>query len=762
MAFGRNKSKGSTAEASIDTADGARNASASTQQKQKKRKPAELLSSVVNESAPGAAIDLLKGNDAFALPNGTAWVGLLLSADAIGGLSMKQKNDATKGSIIELIAADKIQVVATKAMLDDEFLGIVPTVDTLDRMSEYRLLTDARYFWAVFHTSGGELAADAIQDTSASYAEAVQLSRGETSLAAVLPEVWAWGGGNVEPELTSVVPAEAELALVGASTPSASSATSTLADDPLGDVFALSGGETFGGGDDEVDYSALAADDASSGDDSHDFEPFEAQFETEGVGFSSTDENDDLDASWNVDLETGIVDGPALTASTEQPSGNEEAAGYFQYLEQNRDRVVDEDEVRDTIARRFLSSDLDLVVDLAEFERTFTTSAAAITLEITNDPTDWLGSQVAQLSRQANAELQQVHQANADQLRELFVATMSMHVEKTMTLVSPEIPGSQFANLMDGAKKDYDAARLAGPQEISNQRREITERFNAAADSRAEAAAAHARSVYEDKNRPKLERDLAEAGLEVDRRLEERYEHDRQTVLEMRRKEANVHMDVGTTQIFEVLRERQDVLREGERELLERWNNRLIAFIDENRQADIARAMALAQELSRDRSVAQLREEHTARLNEMRSEREDFERRLNEELTRVRQEAVAQLTAREAEWGGAITLEKERTRSSSAVAEQLTAQLSALGAQYEAQYAGKITTLEADKLSAAQELERAAANQKRFNSTLITLVIVLGIAALAVGVILGWSWGASQAPTISQSAPAVVSAVKLL
>ena len=38
-----------------------------------KRKPNETLSSVINESTAGPAVDLLKQNTAFVLPGGDAW-----------------------------------------------------------------------------------------------------------------------------------------------------------------------------------------------------------------------------------------------------------------------------------------------------------------------------------------------------------------------------------------------------------------------------------------------------------------------------------------------------------------------------------------------------------------------------------------------------------------------------------------------------------------------------------------------------------------
>ena len=528
MAFGRKK-KGSGADAPDENGESQGASSASAQTPRKRRRD-ELLSSVIKESAIGAAIDLLKQNDPYVLPNGTAWVGLMLSADSIGGLGLKQRNDATKGSIIELITADKIQVVATKAMLDEEFFGIVPNAETLGRMGEYSLLTGAEYFWGVFYASddGTSLSADAIPNTdegsAATYALATQISDGTKSLRDVLPEVWAWFGGSIAEEApVQAAPVPAQVVAAEAAVPVGAHATgfgggSGYDEDPLGGVIDEVGG---------VDYAELDEDGPSVPE--FDEAAFEAQFEGDDTSASLT-------AGWDDDDAEGEA---------------EDASGYFKYVEENRDRVVDEQEVRDTIARRFLSNDLDLVVDLAEFDQTFASHAEAISIEIAEDPSDWLGSQVAQLTRQANAELAHLHRSNVDNLRELFVETMALHVQQTMDKVSTDRPGSQYFELMDGAKKDFEALRRTAPQEVSAQRKELTARFDAAAESRAAQAAAHARALYQDKNRPKLERDLAEVGQDLDRRHEEQYNHDRQTVLDLRRKDANVLMDIGTNRVFE-------------------------------------------------------------------------------------------------------------------------------------------------------------------------------------------------------------------
>src|SRR5699024_4834756 len=168
--------------------------------KDRKKKPDELLSSVVHETAVPAAVELLRANERFVFPSGTAWVMLVLSAEDIGGLSKRDGRNPDKGSIVELIGSDRIQTVATADMLADEAFGIIPTIETLGRMEEYSLLTGAQYSWAVvWQTTGGQLQIDEVND--ATFEQAKQVATGSLPLKEVVGErAWADHSGLSEDE----------------------------------------------------------------------------------------------------------------------------------------------------------------------------------------------------------------------------------------------------------------------------------------------------------------------------------------------------------------------------------------------------------------------------------------------------------------------------------------------------------------------------------------------------------------------------------
>lgn len=764
MAFGRKSKKGGGNAAPPE--DSAQPQSSQDQPVTKKRrKPNEMLASVVRESAPGAAIDLLSQNERFALPGGNAWVALVLSAESIGGLSKKQSGDEDKGSIIELITADQIEVVVTRLLLAEEFLGIIPTESTLGRMDEYSLLTEAPYYWAVMRLDEArtEVLVDPVAE--ATYADAVTVSKGDRSIADVLPQVWAWAqdGGSAQGDGTHA-PKEApnnpsaENGLAAQSADTASSqpdpAEDTVAmdavadpaetqqsqdataeaipaqpeqtpaqaagDDPMADAVVEP--------DDGVDYAAM---DEEGKEDDGDEVPDESDY---AEGFDETDLPDDQGEEYYDEDGEGLFD---------DEDSDDDADAYLQYVEENRDRVVDEDEARESIARRFMSGELDLIVNRDDFETMFNTAAPAITIDVAEDPSDWMGSQVAQLTRQANAELQKAHADHIDELRQLYVEMMSLHAEQVIKNVSLD-GDTIYQRLTEAAKDEFEGLKRSALEDASAQRKEIVERFEKEADERAAQAAAHAKTQFRDRNRPDMERRVAEVGLDIDRRNEEKYAEDKRTILELRRRDAHTRMDLGTTQALQKLTEKESELRERETQLLQHWNSELTRFIDENRKNDVARAEALAEQLSRENQIDQLRTDHLARVEELQSEAADRIRRLEAEMLRNREEAVADLKERESVWLHDSAVKDEKLNAANTLNRELTEQMERLDKTYEDYYDQKIANLVEEKGSFRDELARADRMTARSSKVMVVMFIVLTLGALAVGAIAGWTFGFSN------------------
>ncbi|KIA73387.1 hypothetical protein ANMWB30_23140 [Arthrobacter sp. MWB30] len=703
MFFGKKNQGADESNAAAETAPADEGVTVAT----KRRKAHELLSSVVKESTVGAAVALMRKNEPFALPSGKSWVVLGLVAKNIGGLSMKQKNDEAKGSIIELINADNITTVATSYMLEQDTFGIIPTPETLARMDEFSLLKKAEYLWVVLtQTDDGRLTEDPV--ATASYDEAVAVSTGKTSLASLLPDIWSWGGGNTDAATTRDEAPAAEDALVESYAEKPASI-----DEPLGD--SVIGDDGFGQenpfGDDPIDYDDLADEG------------------TDPAGDDFDGDDEDFDGPMVPDEDES---GPEVSPDAVEAGGD-------------GDKVFDESEVRATIARRFLSAELDLEVDLTEFEANFNTSAPVITLPVNDGSSDWLDRGLGQLARQGNAELEMLHANNFHQLRELFVSLASQHVEKVIADVSPDRPGSYYYDLTKAAKDDLNKRQAEGPEEVAAQRRDLIARYEAEAEARGKQAAEQAVLRYKEQNRPRHEREIAELSLANERASEELYDGARQIILDLRRKEAHSRMDLGMTQILGLLMEQQQGHRDAEMALLQSWNERLTEFLDANRKDDVARSEALAEQLSRENQVENLKAEHAARVQELEAEQKVRVEALTTEMQKHKADALADLTAREEAWNHTLSLEKVKTDAAEGRVSQLVAQLEQLGPAIEEQYTRRIETLTAQKEFNDTVWDRSSKVQARSTKILVLMILVGAIAALAAGFILGSSMGGVHA-----------------
>jgi hypothetical protein len=387
------------------------------QKKEREKKPDELLSSVVRETAVPAAVELLRSNARFVFPSGTAWVMLALAAKDIGGLSKKNGRDEAKGSIIELIGSDRIETVATAEMLAEEVFGIIPTEATLERMQEYSLLTGAGYSWAVvWQKPNDELLIDLVHE--ATFKQAREVADQTISLReAVGEQTWKDHSGEAEDDTTDEAAAEKETDEVFDQSP-----------DNETDTYEESGGEPVFDDENGTDDPPVFDDEPSDFDIDEQDEPaaVEPEFD-DPAGFDEFDNADD------------------------------EQAGADSVSAQDDDAVAlaDQEQVREVIARRFLTEDLDLAIRLDEFDATFAIGAPVVQIHVPDGSTEWLADQIAQLGRQANADLAQLHQSHEDELRALYVNLMSAHMEQVIRDVATDRDGSRYKTLQDGAEQAH-------------------------------------------------------------------------------------------------------------------------------------------------------------------------------------------------------------------------------------------------------------------------------------------------------------------
>ncbi|UJW28861.1 hypothetical protein L3Q67_26865 [Saccharothrix sp. AJ9571] len=653
-----------------------------------------MLSSVVRETAIPAAVELLRSNTQFVFPSGTAWVMLLLAAADIGGLSKRHGRDEAKGSIIELIGSDQIKTVATAEMLENEVFGIIPNEETLSRMEEYSLLAGARYAWAVvWQEPSGDLLIDLVSDGT--FAQAKAALSGSLGLAEVVgARAWAEHSGMAAEETATAVAPDVQV-------------------------------DDDGGADDEI-FDPLPADGV-------DDEPI---FDTEPRGPSAEEGVEPV--AVDVDEQTfeetgGFEEFDEADVTYGDTAGPQDSPAEV--------LLTDQDQVREVIARRFLSEELDLEVRLDEFNATFAIGAPVVQLELPQGATEWLGDQLAQLSRQANADLAQLRSAHEDDLRVLFVRLMSAHAEQIIRDVATDREGSRYKALKDSTEQAHLERHSEKEQRIRETKTRIAKDFEDQATKQAQQAAILAEVQFKERHRPKMQREQADAVAEIDRILENAHTHDQLEILRVRRSDAALKMQVGTTRIFELLAERHTEYLAAEEERLGRWRSEIQSIIDDNRKADVARTEALAEQQRISDEVAVVRREQEALLESLRNEHADRIRRLEEAHERDRREAVAQMQIRDAEWQHSLGVEQERTKSQIGRVAELLHQVDTAESSANRRWGERVSQLKADNTAHVHQLARESEIQGRsirfLLIVMVALVALVGVAGFIGGAALG-------------------------
>ena len=694
-------------------------------QKAEAKKAKDSLALVIDETEPGAALDLIRKNECWALPNG-AGVILSLPVDApieeggIGGLGkVSSKGNEDKGSILQRIADDKIQVFMTEDMLRHNILGIIPTEQSLspEGMGEYTLFDKAIFMLTSVDTRNGSPVVNPVHydeltktidvpdgdvDTI-TLAQAQAISSGAVALSSLIPSLWRRLGGEVDTESEP----EDLVEDIPASVPNLAAPVNN-ADESLENVDNL---PNFDPDDipDEPLEDDLPSDEGSYDDDDSDI----------GDPFKDLDVKSDAEATVETETEDAVGSIPAPVVDN---------------------RVFDREAVRNTIARRFLDEDLGFNVDMTPFETLFgreADEASRFSLDHL-DGDNWLDSQMKLLSQQANDALADRRRRDINELRDLYFSLVSNTGDEIAAKMSTG-PGADnvWAQTLAEADANAKKSRENLVDIVGAQRAAIIAKYEKEREDHAQARAVEERSLYDVKHKPGLDRQLSEIEPNLRATIDEDHVLRRHQILDARKQSAQASFDAALTRVMDHLIQKRSEQVAREAELMEQFRDEMGAFLDENRKEDIARAEALREQLSRQNIVEEKTAEFAAR-----------EKALREQMARERAEAQKRSLAAQEETNKLI--ERMRLDHEDALAQakveieranertkEEAARVNVVRDEISRQFESQVASLQLDKQMLMDQMDRESVVAKRANHLYIALAVLVAMAFLAVGVIAG-------------------------
>lgn len=690
----------------------------------------DSLTLVIDETEPGAALDIIRQNTEWLLPNGIGVI-LALPVDAsiedggIGGLGkVSSKGNEDKGSILQRIADDKIQVCATEDMLRHNILGVIPTPASLgpDGMGEYTLFDRAKFLLtSVTPAADGTLETVPVHFDEATglievpdgdidtvtLAQAQEIAAGSVTLASLIPTLWKrLGGDGVEAEaVEEVAPEEAheDTAPAAPTLPPTASAQNES-------VEAVENLPYFDPDDipDEPMADELPLDEGLYDEDDEDENPFD-------------------------DIEEDPAPAPHVPTQTEEVEVAPEVAPVDE-------RVFNKDAVRTAVARRFLDDSLDFAVDMTPFETLLgyeVDTPAQFSLDHL-DSTNWLDSQIKMLSQQANTVLADQRRRDIEELRNLFFSLVSRTGDEISAQMSiDEDADNTWAKTMAEVNGNETKA-LADLSEISEkQNAALADQYQREREAFIQARIGEERVRYDERHKPALTRQMddMEASIRLD--IESDYEARRYEILRARKTSAQSAFDAAITKAMDHLIEKRAEQVQREAQLIEKFRVEMNDFLDENRKEDIARTQALQEQLSRQNIVEEKSAEFAAREQELHEqiarERDEAHKRVlaaqdeaNKVLARMRQENDAQLAQARAEVQRANERVKEEAERVGVVRDEIARQ-----------FQSQVESLQTDKQLLMDQMDRENLVAKRANRLYIALAVLVALAFLALGVIIG-------------------------
>ena len=688
----------------------------------------DSLTLVIDETEPGAALDIIRQNTEWLLPNGIGVI-LALPVDAsiedggIGGLGkVSSKGNEDKGSILQRIADDKIQVCATEDMLRHNILGVIPTPASLgpDGMGEYTLFDRAKFLLTSvtprpdgtletvpvhFDEATGLIEVPDGDIDTVTLAQAQEIAAGSVTLASLIPTLWKrLGGDGVEAEaVEEVAPEEVH----EDTAPAAPTLPPTAAQSES--VEAVENLPYFDPDDipDEPMVDELPSDEGLYDEDDEDENPFD-------------------------DIEEAPAPAPHVPTQTEEVEPEPVAPVD--------ERVFTQDAVRTAVARRFLDDSLDFAVDMTPFETLLgyeVDTPAQFSLDHL-DSANWLDSQIKMLSQQANTVLADQRRRDIEELRNLFFSLVSRTGDEISSQMSiDEDANNTWAKTMAEVNGNETKA-LADLIEISEKEKAVlADRYQQEREAFIQARIGEERVRYDERHKPALTRQMddLEASIRLD--IESDYEARRYEILRARKTSAQSAFDAAITKVMDHLIEKRAEQVQREAELIEKFRVEMSDFLDENRKEDIARTQALQEQLSRQNIVEEKSAEFAAREKELHDqiarERDEAHKRVlaaqdeaNKVLERMRQENDAQLAQARAEVQRANERVKEEAERVGVVRDEIARQ-----------FQSQVESLQTDKQLLMDQMDRENLVAKRANRLYIALAVLVALAFLALGVIIG-------------------------
>ena len=567
----------------------------SVKQKAKKKKSGMAL--IFRESVLETVMADFRDNEAFIhKENGVdKYVGILLDTHDIGGLDKKSKKSEAKGQLIECINSGRIKTLITNELMDEECIVFIPDVFTLNAMDEFSLLTDAKYEICYVEPNGDI----ELLGTKVTYKEVTDILVNDGHIDDIL--------GSEEDEEQ---------------------------DDDFDDLL----------NDNESDVSDAENDNVDSFDDYD---------ENDATSFDDEDDDDVpmIDDDGNI-IQDDDFDNDISTDSntynqpvSENVNASNDGTGIDldkQPQEPESENEIPQEWVQEAIVRKFYSDDLGLEITVDPFDVQFLQGNTFVPFD-ENRPSTWLNDALNEMARQANDEMNRMHQENIFLMRERYFRLMSIYCDGIRKDLDVNDPNTLYGQLKMQLDDDHEANLQSIDSQIAAQKEELETAWRQRLQEVGMDAAREAQHRYRERYQPAHEQKIYDIADAVKANIDAEYKFGIRDLNDRRRTEASSLLDLGISETLDEISEMYMSALESERVRYHELAENIREFQQDYLKEDITRIEVLQEELRQNEKADAVLAEQTARIQALTDEYAAKRDDLQSDIEHLRKENKARL-----------------------------------------------------------------------------------------------------------------------
>ena len=578
MWFGKKKDKADKSSKRDDSKESVKKGRGPKKGKHQKKAP-------LSYTALEPFVDSLYGDNGFKYDNGSERVGvvLVLPFSEIGGLttSKADKRDQSKGTFVTAINKGDFEVYFDENQDELEQLIILANTDSVVTLADFSILKNAEFRWAYFSEDGEIEETDYVSNMD-------ELIQNRTNLEGYFNSIFDEDDDSEnDTEVNSTLNVDYG---------------SNFENNAVSELNSLS--ELNGL--DDIDEPVFAQLDHSVDQDTIEEPVFTEPIQTTEPEYQESydfDEIDDYEDSPNFD-----------------DISNDE---NYDYLDDAYDDTlmsdeitVDEDLVQETFNQVLYNGDLELTMPVDRFRDIYLSGANDYLIPYYQDDGSWLTQEANRLIHSANDDIHRRIMSDLDVANSTYVRLLNELSVETAEMFN--LKGeNEYVDLIKLEDEILIESKTNAEARIAEYEEKQHDEYEKRREAKGDEAKANAMNTYDQQNFDKFKRQLEEHRRTELKNIQSDYNDNVVKIKDRRKSEAQSYYETGVAKILSELGKHYITIRDAQKDYANKWGDKIIEFLDDNRAQDIARVEVMQRNLENDVRVTQMESESQAKIQSL-------------------------------------------------------------------------------------------------------------------------------------------------